>query len=224
MNLDRDVELNLVFAFADTKSQVCRFNKLDYLFGYRNGLPWDHIVEDMKSFKRNTTSDGRGSVVVMGVKTFETIPDLPDRYTMVIVSAYRDIPNIKNKNGNKPDFYITQEQLNACKDVLEVKSMIVDIVETQHTIGEIEKISVIGGAATLEYFHNRKFYDFAYMNIVGIDNDEWHDRYDDEDTTVTISNEMIDDIIRSGFCILLEHSICGYMSEYTLTQTIFERL
>jgi dihydrofolate reductase len=56
------------------------------VIGCRGGLPW-HIPEDLKRFAQLT----RGGVVVMGRKTFESLPDgarpLPNRKNIVLSSS-----------------------------------------------------------------------------------------------------------------------------------------
>lgn len=69
--------------------------------GYRNKLPW-HVPSDLKVFKRLTT----GNVVIMGRKTYESLPmfpnGLPDRFNIVISSTGGksedpDVVFVKNK-------------------------------------------------------------------------------------------------------------------------------
>ncbi|MCX7675288.1 MAG: dihydrofolate reductase [Bdellovibrionaceae bacterium] len=50
------------------------------VIGKDNGLPW-HLPEDLKWFKEKT----KGSIMIMGRKTFESLPGhLPDRMHVVI--------------------------------------------------------------------------------------------------------------------------------------------
>jgi dihydrofolate reductase len=53
------------------------------VIGYKGGLPW-HLPEDLKYFSKET----RGHTVLMGRKTYESLPDryrpLPDRINIVL--------------------------------------------------------------------------------------------------------------------------------------------
>lgn len=68
----------------------------DGVIGLDNKLPW-HIPEDMKNFKELTT----GNVVVMGRKTYESIPEkfrpLPNRDNIVVSTQMSN--NSSNYNG-----------------------------------------------------------------------------------------------------------------------------
>lgn len=63
--------------------------------GYQNRLPWNHIEGDLSRFKKLTT----GKVVVMGRRTWDSLPKkpLPNRINVVVT---RDsIPNITTITG-----------------------------------------------------------------------------------------------------------------------------
>jgi dihydrofolate reductase len=49
-------------------------------FGYKGRLPWPNIKEDLQMFKKLTLNN----YVIMGYKTFSTIPNLPNRTRVVI--------------------------------------------------------------------------------------------------------------------------------------------
>lgn len=55
----------------------------NYAIGYKNKLPW-HLPADLKHFKQLTT----GHTVVMGKRTFESLPNgpLPNRKNIVLTS------------------------------------------------------------------------------------------------------------------------------------------
>lgn len=62
-------------------------------FGLGDGFPWGHIPEDLKQFKANT----QGTVLVMGAKTFSTLPGLlPGREHIVLADLDRPLPVAKN--------------------------------------------------------------------------------------------------------------------------------
>ncbi|HMP28951.1 MAG TPA: thymidylate synthase, partial [Saprospiraceae bacterium] len=59
--------------------------------GKTMGLPWKKLSSDMKYFKGVTT----GSIVIVGRKTFETLPKLQNRVVLVISSKF-----IQNENAD----------------------------------------------------------------------------------------------------------------------------
>lgn len=71
-----------------------------YIFGIDGGLPWPHHKQDMKNFKEETSA----TMVVMGSKTFESLPyRLPCRTNVVISRDHGDGARIKAKDGSLPD-------------------------------------------------------------------------------------------------------------------------
>ena len=77
------MSLNVILAFTT-----------NFLIGVDNRLPW-HIPEDLKRFREITT----GKTVVMGRKTWESLPDkvrpLPNRKNVILTSS-NDIPETDN--------------------------------------------------------------------------------------------------------------------------------
>ena len=68
------MKLNLIFAITP-----------ENLFGINNRLPWEKCKEDLDNFKSITTDVFNNSYVVMGRKTFESLPNkLTDRINVVI--------------------------------------------------------------------------------------------------------------------------------------------
>lgn len=107
-----------------------------YAFGYKNRLPWGRISQDMKNFKRRTTTDDdRQSVVVMGRKTFESLPRrLENRLNVVLCS---DGKQPKTKKGDSADMIITPSDITLEQTLREL--------EKQHGL-----VSVIGGVSLIE--------------------------------------------------------------------------
>ena len=54
--------------------------------GFNQKLPWNHITLDMERFHKLTTSSPETNVLIMGRKTYESIPNRPlkHRYNIVI--------------------------------------------------------------------------------------------------------------------------------------------
>jgi len=64
--------------------------------GKNNGLPW-HIKEDMRYFKKlstETSNKKKKNVVIMGRKTYESIPEkfrpLEDRINIILSKTMKD--------------------------------------------------------------------------------------------------------------------------------------
>ena len=92
--------------------------------GKNNQLPW-HISEDLKNFKKITLD----STIIMGRKTWDSLPfkPLPNRRNIVLTST--EIPNVEVYNN-----------INDCIKKLEKESAL--------------KIFVIGGASIYKHFFN----------------------------------------------------------------------
>lgn len=99
-------------------------------FGSNGELPWDHISQDFKNFKKRTSE----TVLIMGANTFASLPSkLPGRIHYVLIDQDRCAPVAKD--GSVADVHI-------CKDNL------LNILEHHRYSNEI--ISVIGGPGLLK--------------------------------------------------------------------------
>ncbi|AFL47685.1 dihydrofolate reductase [Acinetobacter phage ZZ1] len=109
-------------------------------FGSHDGMPWPHISQDFKNFKKWTTN----TKLVMGAKTFMSLPGLlPDRDHIVACNFSRTAP--KTKDGSKAYRYANIDHIY---DRLEEWSK-----------DELETYSIIGGAELLKIA-------LPYANIV----------------------------------------------------------
>lgn len=71
-----------------------------FAFGYEQGLPWGHCKEDLQRFKEETA----GSVLIMGAKTFNSLPGkLPGRVHCVLSASGQ---RITARNGSTADYII----------------------------------------------------------------------------------------------------------------------
>lgn len=64
------------------------------------GMPWEKNIEDLQYFKEQT----EGSIVVMGRKTFESLPfehGLPERFNYVLSNTGIDTGNFLSDNTTK---------------------------------------------------------------------------------------------------------------------------
>lgn len=81
------------------------------LIGNENGLPW-HIPTDLKFFKNAT----KGKTLIVGSKTFATLPPLPDRKIVVMSKdplmkeVNLDIEVVNSLEGLKP--WIFENDIN----------------------------------------------------------------------------------------------------------------
>ena len=78
-------------------SIICALTRGTRGIGFKNRLPWGHIKEDMDHFSRmttkttKTTEPHKTNAVIMGRKTWESIPkQLPGRLNIVITSKTHD--------------------------------------------------------------------------------------------------------------------------------------
>ena len=107
--------------------------------GKQGALPW-HISEDLKNFKKLTLN----STIVMGRKTWDSLPFKPLPKRRNIVLSHSTLPDI--------EAYHSIEQ---CIDRLEDE--------------KIEKLFVIGGAAIYKEFFNHAHY--LHITMVNLEQD-----------------------------------------------------
>lgn len=106
------------------------FAHCGYYFGSKDGMPWPHISQDFKNFKART----EGTTLVMGAKTFSTLPGiLPGRKHVVVYDPVRGRP--KAKDGSEAHQYVS---INGFEQILRNNEF------------NDKVISVIGGAQILE--------------------------------------------------------------------------
>jgi dihydrofolate reductase / thymidylate synthase len=97
--------------------------------GCKNSIPW-RLKPDMDYFKTITTDckDGMKNAVIMGRKTWESIPPkfrpLPGRHNIVLSRLPHEVPGVEYHESLKDAFY-----------------------SLMHTQSNIEKIFIIGGAS-----------------------------------------------------------------------------
>lgn len=109
-----------------------------------NGDLLYHIKEDLRNFKRMTI----GNVIVMGRKTFESLPNqkpLSDRINVILT---------KNKEYNVEGAYVVHD----IDELIELWSTNSDFVG--------KEVFVIGGASIYEEFLSNKMVDTIYLTEV----------------------------------------------------------
>jgi dihydrofolate reductase len=99
--------------------------------GKNNTLPWPHNPADLKWFKQKTD----GQAVVMGRKTWESLPrkPLPNRINLVITST-----SMEHYNPRPHGYYSGKDVCRIVKDVIEAR------------YGGIDDVWIIGGAQLVE--------------------------------------------------------------------------
>lgn len=109
--------------------------------GLNNALPWDHLPGDMVWFRKHTLN----KMIVMGRKTWESLPKrpLPNRVNVVLSS--RDVPDA--------DFTVAPVLVNPAAVVESLKAL----------AGDME-IVIIGGAVVYSYLW--PFVDKVYHTCV----------------------------------------------------------
>jgi dihydrofolate reductase / thymidylate synthase len=97
--------------------------------GFQNGLPW-HLKKDLKYFKETTTSPG--SVVIMGRKTWDSLPvkPLPNRINVVIT---------RNEDASFLKSFKKYDNTFVCKNIEGILNIFSSVKGVKHNI------FVIGG-------------------------------------------------------------------------------
>ncbi|QAX99988.1 dihydrofolate reductase [Escherichia phage EcWhh-1] len=94
--------IKLVFAYSPTKTVDGTDQNA---FGLGDGLPWGRVKKDLQNFKARTED----TIMIMGAKTFQSLPTLlPGRTHVVVCDLKRDYPT--TQDGDFAHFYITWEQ------------------------------------------------------------------------------------------------------------------
>lgn len=96
------MNITLVFAVCPTKGVS---GETHFAFGLDDKLPWGHIRQDMRNFYKRT----QGTMLVMGAKTFMSLPNLLDgRPHMVVTKRNGSLP--RTKSGQMAEYYIFDDE------------------------------------------------------------------------------------------------------------------
>ncbi|UOX40347.1 dihydrofolate reductase [Aeromonas phage GomatiRiver_11] len=150
------------------------FHENDILvFGKDGGLPWGNIPEDLKIFKEKTT----GCVVVMGAKTFQSLPfKLPGRINVVIGDPTRPV---KAGNGAMPDAFMCHDD---------------DWVSIIKELAPGKDIAIIGGLGfIMNHFH---ICDEIHINYIMLSK-----TYDSIGADVTVKGQTVIDALKSRYIV-----------------------
>lgn len=105
------------------------------VIGKDGGIPW-HLPEDLRRFQKRTT----GHVIVMGRKTYESLPvrPLPGRRTIVLTKNHGWIPSIAL--GSRT---LAAPQISVCHDPLDIVA---------EFLMSWKKVFICGGADIYQQF------------------------------------------------------------------------
>jgi|UniRef100_A0A6C0ITY8 dihydrofolate reductase len=132
------MSINIICALAKNKT-----------IGYKGSIPW-HIPKDLKYFKKITSGDKNDNALVMGRKTWQSLPTypntLPNRNSYIITN---NPPLISRKN-------ITFIEMPSTEDIITMKK--------KHS-----NIWICGGQSIYEYFINKPYIDKLYLTELNSD-------------------------------------------------------
>jgi dihydrofolate reductase len=136
-----NLEMNLALKFNLELIVACNKNGV---IGDKNSIPW-YVPEDLMNFKKITS----GEIIIMGRKTFESLPNGPlkNRINIVITNRYLEYEN-DNKNTN-----LIFTDMNHIADILK------EYQDQNQNQNQNKKIFIIGGAEIYELF-------FDYCSII----------------------------------------------------------
>lgn len=132
--------IKLVFAYSPTKTVDGTDQNA---FGLGDGLPWGRVKKDLQNFKARTED----TIMVMGAKTFQSLPTLlPGRTHVVVCDLKRDYP--ETKEGDLAHFYITWAQYLTFISGSEIQLSSPNTL-FESVLDPAFNVSVIGGPALL---------------------------------------------------------------------------
>lgn len=118
--------MNMIVAFCKNRG-----------IGFKNKIPW-HIQNELTYFKKKT-SNGNNNVVIMGRKTWESLPKKPLKNRKNIILSN----SLNNNNLEEYDDTISISNFESLNETIE-KSL-------NDTIGN-QKIWLIGGKSIYDYY------------------------------------------------------------------------
>jgi dihydrofolate reductase len=144
-------------------SLVVAYDTSQYAIGY-NGSLFYTMKEDMKHFRKITTTtncESRKNMVVMGRKTWESLPNtskpLPNRINVVLSASSEKMVPTAAVGGDIPIFLQNLEQF-------------MDFIAREEIQSQIENIFIIGGSSVYQLFLEAKLVDqiiateYTYMH------------------------------------------------------------
>lgn len=131
-------------------------SSLNGVIGYKNQLPF-HIPEDLKLFQEKT----KGSTVVMGRKTYESLPDkyrpLPDRKNVVISRSNFDPKDDSVKVTSNLEMFLCSVSNDEDVWIIGGESI---YTQSLKYVKEIHHTRVLTNTTGDKYFHVHDLKDF----------------------------------------------------------------
>lgn len=134
--------------FNSTDFSIIYASTPDGLIGNNNGLPWQHISEDMKWFRSKTENH----IVIMGHNTFEAIGRVPFKNRLNIVITRDSIQYIEN----------------SLYGVSTVEEAISFACAKSYELSKPE-VFIVGGAKTYTEFMQRGLVSKVYHTLIDVD-------------------------------------------------------
>jgi len=151
--------------------------------GLKNTIPW-YIPSDLKKFKEitsNTIDKKKYNAVIMGKKTYESLPKktgLSNRINIVLSRKYKDnnYTGVSYDNDEDDD----DDNVNIYTNIIKMND-ISHAIEYCNYNYNIETIYIIGGGKIYDFFINNNYYIYnIYITILK--------EYYDTDTYINIKN------------------------------------
>jgi dihydrofolate reductase/thymidylate synthase len=128
------MKLNLIFAITPDK-----------IFGIDNRLPWIHCKDDLKHFNKITTNIFNNSYIVMGRKTWESLPSNLEDRIKVVISKNKTKEGYDYKFDSLDKFFekVNLEEISPEIFIIGGKQMIEEVLEKYRNIVHNIYISII---------------------------------------------------------------------------------
>lgn len=125
------------------------------VIGVKNALPWS-IPEDLRFFKDKT----KGKILILGRKTFESLPSpLPNRFH-IIVTRNEDFYPKKTEKFTESDFAV----VNSVEQAIELAKAMLNPTHPLYRESFGDEIMVCGGAEI--YKLSLPFLDRIYLTVI----------------------------------------------------------
>ena len=129
------MSINIISAFSKNK-----------VIGNKGNIPWK-IPRDLRYFKKKTTSGDARNALIMGRKTWESLPTYPSPL------ADRSSYVITKNNAHSVRATLTFPEMPTDEDIA--------MIQKRHT-----NIWICGGQSVYEYFINKPYIDKLYLTEI----------------------------------------------------------
>lgn len=168
-----------------------------HVFGVNNTIPW-HCSKDLKHFNRVTTDPFQKNVLVMGRKTFESLPKKLDDRLHVVISR-NTVERADYSFAGFDDF----------------------LKQSDYLFEPEQKIFLIGGAGLIQEvyktYKGRGVIENIYYNMIKDDNN-----YENEPERVVFSEEILGDMFASGYNNIRNLTLDDELTKYHIILPVHE--